>query len=64
MKGHTKVTLSMREVEDHVRVSNFAINVLLLQNASITEQNLGMTLESGGLAKPEELTMNETKKRE
>jgi hypothetical protein len=52
-------------VEDHVRVSNFAINVLLLQNASITEQNLGIKiLESGGLAKPEELTMNETKKRE
>ena len=38
------------------RVSNFAINVLLLQNASITEQNLGIKiLESGGLAKPEEL---------
>jgi hypothetical protein len=39
-------------------VSNFAINVLLLQNATITEQNVGVNiLESGGLAKPEELIM-------
>jgi hypothetical protein len=42
------------------RVSNFAINVLLLQNASIIEQNMGIKiLESGRLAKPEELLMNE-----
>ena len=37
------------------RVCNFAINVFLLQNASITEQSM----ESGGLAQPEELIMNE-----
>ena len=38
------------------RVSNFAINVLLLQNATITEQNMRVNiLESSGLAKPEEL---------
>jgi hypothetical protein len=38
----------------------FAINVLLLQNASIPEHNMGINiLESGGLAKPEELIMNE-----
>jgi hypothetical protein len=43
------------------RVSNFAINVLLLQKASITEQNMGTKiLEAGGLANPEELIMNET----
>ena len=41
------------------RVSNFAINVLLLQNATITEQNVAINiLESGGLAKPEELIMD------
>ena len=41
------------------RVSNFAINVLLLQNATITEQNVAnKILESGGLAKPEELIMD------
>ena len=79
IKGHTKSTLSMRQVEDHVcpgltrripticvllsslfqeRVSNFAINVLLLQNATITEQNMGVNiLESGGLAKAEEMIM-------
>jgi hypothetical protein len=40
------------------RVSNFAINVLLLENATITEQNMRVNiLESGGLAKPEELIM-------
>jgi hypothetical protein len=40
------------------RVSNFAIIVLLLQNATITEQNVAINiLESGGLAKPEELIM-------
>ena len=40
------------------RVSNFAINVLLLQNATITEQNTRVNiLESGGLATPEELIM-------
>jgi len=38
------------------RVSNFAINVLLLQNATITEQNVAINiLESGSLAKAEEL---------
>ena len=38
------------------RVSNFAIHVLLLQNASSTEQNVATNiLESGDLAKPEEL---------
>ncbi len=42
------------------RVCNFAINVFLLQNASITEQNMGIKiLEAGGLAQPEELIMNE-----
>ena len=36
------------------RVSNFAINMLLLQGASITEQNVAINiLQSGGLAKPE-----------
>ena len=41
------------------RVSNFAIIVLLLQNATITEQNVAINiLESGGLAKPEELIMD------
>jgi hypothetical protein len=42
------------------RVSNFEINVLLLQKASITEQNMGTKiLETGGLANPEELIMIE-----
>ena len=42
------------------RVSNFAINVLLLPKASITEQNMGTKiLEAGGLVNPEELIMNE-----
>ena len=41
------------------RISNFAINVLLLQNAKITEQNVAINiLESGGLAKPEELMVD------
>ena len=36
------------------RVSNFAINMLLLQGASINEQNVAINiLQSGGLAKPE-----------
>jgi hypothetical protein len=40
-------------------VGNFAINVLLLQNASITEQNVAIKiLESGALAKPEELIVD------
>ena len=73
IKGHTKTTLGMRQVEDHVcpgitrrvpticvllstpfqeRVSNFAINVLLCENATITEQNVDIhILESGGLTK-------------
>ena len=41
------------------RVSNFAINVLLLQNATITKQNMRINiLESSGLAKPEELIVD------
>ncbi len=37
------------------------MNVLLLQNASITEQNVAFnTLESGGLAKPEKLIVDKT----
>jgi len=41
------------------RVSNFEINVLLLQKASITEQNMGTKiLETGGLANPEELIVD------
>jgi hypothetical protein len=41
------------------RVSNFAIHMLLLQKASITEQNMrDNILESGGLAKPSELIVN------
>ena len=43
------------------RVSNFAINVLMLQNAMITEQNVRVNiLESGGLAKPEKMIMYKT----
>ena len=43
------------------RVSNFAINVLLLQNAPITEQNMRVyILEEGGLRKPENLIMYKT----
>ena len=41
--------------------SNFAINVLLLQNATITEQNMRVDiLETGGMAKPEKLIMYKT----
>ena len=41
------------------RVSCYAINLLLLQNASIIEQNVGIKiLESGGLAKPEKLIVD------
>ena len=41
------------------RVSNLAVHMLLLQNATITEQNMRVSiLESSGLAKPEELIMN------
>jgi hypothetical protein len=37
------------------RISNFAVYMLLLQNATITEQNMRVSiLESSGLAKPEE----------
>ena len=40
-------------------VSNFAIIMLLLQSASITEQNVAINvLESGDLAKPEELIVD------
>ena len=40
-------------------VRNFAINVLLLQNTSITEQNVDVKiLESGALAKPEEVIVD------
>jgi hypothetical protein len=43
-----------------VRIDNFAINMLLLQNATITEQNMRFSiLESSGLAKPEELILSE-----
>ena len=42
-------------------VSNFAINVLLLQNATITEQNMRVNiLEAGGLTKPKKLIMYKT----
>ena len=41
------------------RVSNFAINVLLLQNTSTTEQNMTINImESSGLAKSEELIVD------
>ena len=41
-----------------LRVSNFAVYMLLLQNATITEQNMRVNImESSGLAKPEELIM-------
>jgi hypothetical protein len=51
------VLLSTRFQE---RVSDFAIDTLLLLNATITEQNVRVSiLESSGLAKPEELIMNE-----
>jgi hypothetical protein len=37
------------------------INMRLLQNATITEQNMRVSiLESSGLAKPEELIINKT----
>ncbi len=43
------------------RVSNFAINVLQLDNSTITEQNMRVKiLETGVLTKPEELIMYET----
>ena len=39
-------------------VSNFAINVLLLENATITEQHMRVNiLEAGVLTKPEKLIM-------
>ena len=39
-------------------ISNFAVYMLLLQNATITEQNMRVSiLEASGLAKPEELIM-------
>ena len=42
-------------------VSNFEINELLLQNATITEQNMRVSiLETGGLTKPENLIMYKT----
>jgi hypothetical protein len=42
-------------------VSNFAINVLLLQNTTITDQNMRVhILEEGGLRKPENLIMYKT----
>ena len=42
-------------------VSNFAINVLLLQNTTITKQNMRVNiLEAGGLTKPEKLIMYKT----
>ena len=40
------------------RVSNFAINVLLLQNATITEQNVAIKILESDLAKPEELIVD------
>jgi hypothetical protein len=42
------------------RVSNFSINMLLLENATITEQNMTLRvniMESSDLSKPEELIM-------
>jgi hypothetical protein len=42
------------------RISYFAINMLLLQRASITEQNMRVNiLQAGDLANPEELIINE-----
>ena len=44
-----------------IHFSNNAINVLLLQNASITEQKVVIKLlESGGPAKPENLIVEKT----
>jgi hypothetical protein len=79
IEGHTKASLGMRKVEDHVcpgltrrvltisvllsslfqaRVSNFAIYILMMQDATITEQNMRINiLKSSGLAKPEDLIM-------
>jgi hypothetical protein len=79
MKCHTKTTLGMREMEDHVcpglamrvpticvllstlcqeRVSNFSVYMLLLQNTTITEQNVRVNiLESDDLAEPKERIM-------
>ena len=42
-------------------VSNFGINVLLFQNATITEQNIRVNiLELGDLTKPKDLIMCKT----
>jgi hypothetical protein len=46
------------------RVSNFAMDMLLLQKAGITEQNARVSiLESRGLAKPEELIMDKAERK-
>ncbi len=43
------------------RVNNFTVYMVLLQNATITEQNMRIIiLESSGLAKPEELIVDKT----
>ncbi len=40
-------------------VRNFAINMLLMENVTITESNVRVSiLQSSGLANPEELIMN------
>ena len=65
IKCHTKTTLSIRQVEDHVGpglprsvptiyvlfgtlfqegVSNFAIHMVLMQNATVTEQNMRVSI--------------------
>jgi hypothetical protein len=43
------------------RVNNFTVYMVLLQNATITKQNMRIIiLESSGLAKPEELIVDKT----
>jgi hypothetical protein len=65
MKSHPETTLETHPTHLWLlssflqeRVSIFSINVLLLQNSTITEQNVTINiLESGDLGKPEELIM-------